>query len=597
METLTRFARHAAIAIANARRYERERRRTERLALIARIGSIITADLRLEDLLQNAADAIHELLGYPNVAIPLIDPNEPRTLVLRFFGGQYKKFMEGEYRLPISSGIMGAAARERTPLLVNDVAADGRYLPTPGAEGITAELAVPILLGERVLGVLNVESNQPFDDEDVASLRIIADQLAVAVQNARLWAETRRTLDNTSLLYQTLRRIGAARGDDVDGVIAAYLEQVAAGKRYACSVALYEHDAAGQRCAVIVQGSWTPNGDGILLGAQRFPHSYDDLDALLDAGQTVTIPNVHTDARVSASLRKIQKRSGRPALALIPLMVRGGARIGLVVLSHSTVHDWPDEALQPYQATAVHLATAIDGRLQQSLSSERGQRLAVLEERQRLARELHDSVTQLIFSMTLIAQTLGPAWQRDPSEGERRAQRLLELSRSALAEMRDLLQELRPAAEPGILTIGHVRENGLTAALSALAANASQDGQTVMLDADGYEPRPLEQEEALFRITQEALSNAAKHARARHVRVRLRTADGAVRLTIEDDGVGFAPDVARESSAAGGGGMGLSTMRERAQALNGTAIITSAPQQGTRIEVMVPTNGNKGNAP
>src|SRR5690606_35765132 len=89
--------------------------RGRRIGLIARIGQIITADLRLEDLLQSAADTMHELLGYPNVAIPLILPDDPDTLVLTTVGGDYKRIVKGEYRIPITQGIMGAAARERQP--------------------------------------------------------------------------------------------------------------------------------------------------------------------------------------------------------------------------------------------------------------------------------------------------------------------------------------------------------------------------------------------------------------------------------------------------------------------------------------------------
>ncbi|HEX5689654.1 MAG TPA: GAF domain-containing protein, partial [Roseiflexaceae bacterium] len=132
VETLALFARHAAVAIENARRYEIERRRTEQLALIARIGRIIASNLQLGELLQSAADAIHQLLGYPNVAIALVAADAQRTLLLRTFGGHYREIMEGEYRLSFAEGIMGAAARERRAQLVNDVLADPRYYPTPG---------------------------------------------------------------------------------------------------------------------------------------------------------------------------------------------------------------------------------------------------------------------------------------------------------------------------------------------------------------------------------------------------------------------------------------------------------------------------------
>ncbi|MDQ3701628.1 MAG: GAF domain-containing protein [Chloroflexota bacterium] len=588
VETLSLFARHAAVAIENARRYEREQRRIERMALMARIGRIVSADLRLYDLLQRAADAIHELMGYSNVAIALILPEDPGTLVLRTFGGFYRQIVRDEHRIPISQGIMGAAARERQIMLVNDVAADPRHIPTPGAIGITAELAVPILHGDGVLGVLNVESDAPFGVDDAESLQVIADQLAVAIENARLFARVTSSLDETKLLYETSRRINEAL--TVEEVISAYLAQVAVRGRYVCNIALYEHDASGRRSTVVVRGRWSPE-EGVVQTVTRHRYTHDALDAPLDAGQTVTIVDVHTDPRVSGELRRIQQRSGPPALAMIPLMARG-ERIGLVVLSNPRVHDWPEADLQPYQTTAAQLAVAIDHRRQQGLLYQRGQQLAVLEERQRLARELHDSVTQLVFSSTLIAQSIAPAWRRDPAEGERRVDRLLELSRSALAEMRALLSELHPvqpvgadgwtvpasgpepataaaparieppaapvaaagpealAASAGLALPGAVGEaivpgilrvqrEGLPAALSRHVAGVATPELRLELDATGYRRQPLAHEEALFRIAQEALNNVVKHSRAGHVGLRLSVSRGMARLTITDDGIGF----------------------------------------------------------
>jgi signal transduction histidine kinase len=628
VETLALFARHAAVAIENARRYEREQRRIERLALIARIGRIVTADLMLEDLLHRAGAAIHELLGYANVDIGLLSADDPNELVIIAVAGHFRELISHEVRVPVTRGLMGQAVLQRRAVLVNDVQSDPRYIPMPGAQGITAELAVPIQLGDRVLGVLNVEAGAPFDEEDAAGLQIIADQLAGAIANARLFSRVNTALQETRLLYETSRRINAAH--DVDEVIVSYLELVAARGRYTCSVALYDFDAAGQRQGVVVRGRWSPRG-GLRRAAERHLYSKDGLDPILDAGQTATIADVHTDPRVSEELRRIQRRAGRPALAMIPLMARG-QRIGLVILSHHQVHDWPEAALHPYQVTAAQLATAIDHRRQQRLLLERGQRVAVLEERQRLARELHDSVTQLVFSTALIAQSVGPAWRRDPAEGERRIDRLLDLSRSALAEMRALLFELRPPEEgpapvapvgvagtgdaagavggaelPGAtrdsVTPGLVRvqRDGLVEALRQHVVGISSEGLVVEVEDAGYRRQPLAQEEALYRIAQEAMNNVIKHARARRAILRLSLDGRGVRLTVTDDGVGFRAPGRHLSGSAGaedrpaapgdglpGGGYGLRTMRERAQALGGTAEVRAAPGRGTIVDVFLP---------
>ncbi|MGZ9225882.1 MAG: sensor histidine kinase, partial [Anaerolineales bacterium] len=256
----------------------------------------------------------------------------------------------------------------------------------------------------------------------------------------------------------------------------------------------------------------------------------------------------------------------------------------------------------------------IDSRLQQGLVHERGQQLAVLQERQRLARELHDSVTQLIFSTTLIAQSITPAWKRDPVEGQRRLDRLLELSQTALREMRSMLFELRPSDETqrndelmydqshagqkeALTGPERVRRFGLLDAIRQLAGDFSHDGIEIRVDGQGF---PLGQiasgatkesslepvfGESLYRIVQESISNAIKHARARQVFIQIGSESNKLCLSIKDDGVGFIPRSGEESKA---GGFGMNNMRERAEALGGSLQIISVPGEGTRVEVMIP---------
>jgi signal transduction histidine kinase len=281
---------------------------------------------------------------------------------------------------------------------------------------------------------------------------------------------------------------------------------------------------------------------------------------------------------------------------MIPLIVRR-LRIGLVILSYPAVYKWSESDLWPYQVTAAQLATAIDTRRQQLLLVQSSQQVAVLQERQRLARELHDSVTQLIFSMTLIAQSIAPVWARDPAEGQKRIDRLLELSQSALAEMRVLLFELRsPEERPPALSgarvpgITYLRHEGLVAALRQHIASGQLSDLMISLESEGYRPQPLEVEVAVFRITQEALNNVGKHARATEVAIRLSESEGGLCLAVADDGVGF---VVENGSGHSPGGLGLHTMRERARALGGRLEIKSMPGQGTTVKVYLPRKGTE----
>ncbi|TDR45740.1 histidine kinase/DNA gyrase B/HSP90-like ATPase [Tahibacter aquaticus] len=210
------FARHAAIAIANARRYEDERRRTDRFRLIASVAAIIQAEADVDTLLQRSADAIHELLGFENVDIPLRDEKQPEVLVVRTRGGNYKQQIQGEDRIPVARGIMGAAVREQRTQLVNDVAADPRYITPPGLRVPQAELAVPLRVGEEVIGVLNVEGSSRFDELDVSSLEIVADFLAMAVRNLRLASASREIA-----IVRERQNLGRELHDNVTQVLSA----------------------------------------------------------------------------------------------------------------------------------------------------------------------------------------------------------------------------------------------------------------------------------------------------------------------------------------------------------------------------------------
>ena len=192
VETLALFARHAAIAIVNARSFATERHRASRVEMLNRIGRLIAGSLSLDELLQTTVAALDEHLRYRNIAILLVDPDEPDILVLRARNGIYAEHVIGDYRQGIHTGIIGVAIAQGRPLLIADVRTDPRYIPIPDVPNIRSELAVPITIGAQTLGVLNIESEQRLTDEDAAGLQIVADQLAAAITNARLFEAERR---------------------------------------------------------------------------------------------------------------------------------------------------------------------------------------------------------------------------------------------------------------------------------------------------------------------------------------------------------------------------------------------------------------------
>jgi signal transduction histidine kinase len=186
-----------------------------------------------------------------------------------------------------------------------------------------------------------------------------------------------------------------------------------------------------------------------------------------------------------------------------------------------------------------------------------------------LARDLHDAVTQTLFSASLIAEVLPRLWERNPEEGQRRLAEMRELTRGALAEMRTLLLELRPAA---------LVEADLGDLLRQLAESITGRARVpVAVEIEGACQTSPETKVALYRIVQEALNNAAKHSEAEHVGIRLRCSSNVVELTVRDDGRGFDVESVPPDH------LGLGIMRERAEAVGVTLRIESEPGQGTEV--------------
>ena len=221
-------------------------------------------------------------------------------------------------------------------------------------------------------------------------------------------------------------------------------------------------------------------------------------------------------------------------------------------------------------------------RTEEALAQERAL-AAVAAERSRLARELHDAVTQTLFSASLVAEALPAAWEKDPQEGHELLQDLRGLSRGALAEMRTLLLELRPAALLETHLDDLVRQLGEAASgRVGIPVTVQIEGETELRQR----ALPPDVHIALYRITQEALNNVIKHARAHQATVRLCYSPESqieslhVFLSISDDGRGFDPALLQHNR------LGFGIMQERVQAIGGTLTIESQPGHGTRVTVL-----------
>jgi len=297
------------------------------------------------------------------------------------------------------------------------------------------------------------------------------------------------------------------------------------------------------------------------------------LSDVSDVSLDADLPDLPLDRQRQALLERL----GSHYRALLAVPLKDGETFGAITLYYCDAREFTKEEIGLAVAFSDQAALAIENaRLRAQV-----EQTAVAAERSRLARDLHDSVTQVLFSASLTAEVLPVVWERNRAEGQQALGELRELTRGALAEMRTLLIELRPAAL--------VKAN-LDDLLRQLAeAVIGRARVPVTLEVQGHRSLPHDVKVAIYRIAQEALNNVAKHAEATQATVSLHCSPPGldekvqverVKLCVGDDGRGF--DVNGVSPAH----LGIGIMRERAEAIGATLTIESQPGHGTQVMVI-----------
>jgi signal transduction histidine kinase len=339
--------------------------------------------------------------------------------------------------------------------------------------------------------------------------------------------------------------------------------RVLAGARYA---ALGIPDGQGNFAQFITAGM----SEELIAAMGPLPRTHGLLGAMLDTDRPYRTDDIKADPRFRGWWP-----SAHPQMASflgVPIRSRGGVVGALYLTDKEEAPGFTEEDERLIQMLAAHAAIAIEN----ARLYERGRELSFVEERNRLARDLHDSVVQKLFGVVLAAQSAATLFDRDPDSARGQVQRLQELTQDAIQELRSLIFQLRPAA---------VESEGLAAALAKhVQVLGRVHGQHIELEASG-EPRlrPGVDDE-VFRIAQEALHNAVKHAAADRLGLRLEEGERQLVLTVRDDGVGFDPAATAHRSRR----LGLTSMEERATSLGGALRIDSAPGKGTTIRLEVP---------
>lgn len=526
-ELLRLLADQAAIAITNARLYEELNSRIDAQRSLADIAAQIAAVHDPQGVLDRSVADAARLLRADRAQINLIGE-----------GGEHLDPpiaaapagpSPSDVIVPIGSGIAGMAAARRKVCWTGEYLSDAGFPHDAGdawieAQGISSMMSAPLLGPDRLIGTITIQAMRPdaFGPQDADLLRLLADQAAIALTNARLLEEVeeserryRHLVDNSPDIVWSV---------DADGAFTFFSDSL--------------ESRTGWKPAQLLGKPFT-----VLAGG-------DSLSTANAAWEQVRADPNH-EYRVRLELPLPDGRVSPTEVAMTGTVVDGR-----FAGAHGAVRDISERE-----------------RLESDLRSQAAE-LAASQERAHLARELHDSVTQALFSMGLTLRTLEILLETDPDAARNKLVELRELQKDALAEMRTLIFELRPSS---------LESDGLVQALRTHAtAVQRRTGLDIVVDAEPIDRLPLAVEEALYRIGQEALHNVVKHANASHATIRIWRDGPSVRLSVTDDGSGFDPD------AVPRGHIGLIGMRQRADLIGGELTVSSRPGRGTVVEARVP---------
>ncbi len=616
------LASQAAISLENARLYSdmkqeiAERRRVEQIlmqrmrvaALGEDVGAALTHSHTLQDMLQRCVESIAHHLDAAFAGIWMLDQVAQMLTVQATAGLRPTHLAETYHSIPVGTFKMGQIVLSRQPYLTNDAQHDPDIQATEWfkQEHLVSYAAYPLIVEDEMMGVMIMLARHQLTELTIEALASTAHGIAIAMQRVQSEEALRESEKQLRLLYEQLedysrnleqkvsertheierRRQVAERVRDIlkflnsnrslDEIL-DYIVAEGALLMETHSAAIYQfqreqeafvlQSSCGLPAAFTQHRLCQASGSFVEQAVlNRQPVMYADLATAANEN------NLGLDADQTALLLQYYQ-----TLLAVPLIRQRDSEesdeaYGGITLFYPNQRDFSEEDIGLAVAFADQAALAIENaRLRQQV-----ERAAIIEERARLARELHDSVTQSLYSLTLLAE----GWRRLandgrlPNVGESLAE-LGNIGQQALKEMRLLVHELRPPV---------LESEGWLAALhQRLGAVERRSGVEARLLADDVVDLPTRVEEGLYRIVQEALNNSLKHASATSVTVRVLSDACGIEVIVADDGVGFDVDAVSDM-----GGMGLVSMRERAERLGGTLAVETSAGAGTKVVMRVP---------
>jgi two-component system, NarL family, sensor histidine kinase DevS len=563
---LALLAGHAALVIEHDRVLAESERRGRAAESLERVGRLLLHSLDSREIGQRIVDSVRGLVGAQRATLVQIERDSEALRVLA---------ISGEEAFPLGTGVASVAIRERRPLVIPDLLAEPRITLTADARvylervPMRAVLSVPLVVGGRVIGALSVgdASGRVFESDEVQLLQAFADQAAMAIHNAGLYDETRRQEQEAVALEEVAREITSSLEQ------AEVFRRIVGRARELCGsdlsfLAPYDAETS---TATIVAASGAGH---TALTALAVRPGQGAGGRVLETGLPFATEDYVADGRVATAASEVPSEIGVVALAVAPLKFRGKIT-GLLWVANRTARGFSPRDLRVLSKLADQGAIALEN----SRLYAQAQELAVSRERVRMATELHDTLSQMLFSVAL-----GLDWclhrLAGASELRTRIQQIKRETGLVMKQLRALIVHLGPEnrdnAEPDQLRrlVRQFRE------LTGIPAELVECGDLRRLGS--------RRQEVLYKTFQEALANVAKHARATRATVRIDVEHARVCFEVIDDGIGPPTGVDMGRLARAPGHFGLRQMLDRIEAAGGAVAFGFAHPSGFRLRGTLP---------
>lgn len=584
-----------AITVENAQLFEEWESQAMRLKLINEVVQEITTILDVDNLFDALAWALHHRMSYDRVAILSVDQSRSELNLRAYYGEQVPDLNRMIAAQSSDEGLIDRVIQSGMPMLFNDVAQENGALPLTGQD-VNSELIVPIFIDSRVEAVINIDSTEidKFGDQDLWTLSSLASQAATVVENARLYhhvdaysSKLERIVEARTQRLQAIRKISqiVSQGLDLDELQAVVGERISqiftplgAENKVQVTIGLL----SGSKLSV--KTIYDPRQAGEMFKSSpngRLDFIF-NLDPKTVVGQTLSLSkplvvnDVDTQHIYGENLS--DNRQTTNSIMIAPL-VTAGKTIGVIVLEQQMTNAFDESDLETLETLAFLVASAIEhARLLRKTRE-----LAIVDERTRLARDMHDGVAQNLAYLLIQVDRCLNMVDEESKLGQQLDQVSILLTEN-IEEIRRNIFDLRPVELEG---------KSLFAVLERFVSEFGRrwNLQTTCSITGQVDEVPAEVESSLYRIVQETLANSRQHANCSEVLVKLAVdQEETIALEIIDDGKGFDLEQADETRRKGNGsrGLGLVSIRERAENIGGRLIVETAEGKGTRVCAWLP---------